>query len=151
MKISKHITHKEATHSDTAVRNGIENNPNNIQLFNMKQWAEKIFEPLRAGLGNEPIYISSFFRSIPLNITIGGSETSQHCKGEAGDLDNDQREAGPTNKDIFEYIRMYLQFDQLIWEFGIDNPNWVHVSFTENNRNEVLQSYYSGGVKYRYI
>ena len=150
--ISDHITFKEATHSDTAIRHGIENIPDDEQIRNMKRWAAKVFEPLRLGLGEKPIHISSFFRCVPLNQKIGGSSTSQHCRGEAGDLDNDLRESGPSNREIFDYIREHLMFDQLIWEFGTDDdPDWIHVSYTTHNRNEVLQSYYSEGTKYRYI
>ena len=80
--ISDHITYKEATKSITAKRNGIENAPDPEQLLNMKFWAKEIFEPLRKYLGNKAIGIVSFFRSTILNVLIGGSKGSQHCKGE---------------------------------------------------------------------
>jgi len=136
--ISKHISYKEATHSNTATRRGIDNTPGKTELAAMKLVAEKVFQPAREHF-NKPIKINSFFRSATLNKRIGGSTTSQHCKGEAIDLDA----VGFTNKELYEYIKENLVFDQLIWEFGTDNePDWVHVSYTANreNRGEILQA-----------
>ena len=87
MKISKHITYAEAIHSNTAKRKCIDNTPNPQQLENMKTTAEMVFEPLR-GWVNGPIKVSSFFRSPDLNQAIGGVASSQHCKGQALDLDD---------------------------------------------------------------
>jgi zinc D-Ala-D-Ala carboxypeptidase len=81
-KISKNITYKEAIHSNTAKRLGIENEPSHEQIANMMTIAKMIFQPLRSYVGG-PIKITSFFRSPKLNKAIGGSKTSQHCKGQA--------------------------------------------------------------------
>jgi hypothetical protein len=91
---------------------------------------------------NEPINVSSGYRSKALNDLIGGASGSQHSKGEALDLDGSVE-----NSLIFEYIKNHLEFDQLIWEFGDDeNPDWVHVSYkSENNRGEVLQAVRQNG------
>tara|TARA_R110000803_G_scaffold16197_8_gene44497 strand:+ start:10899 stop:11330 length:432 start_codon:yes stop_codon:yes gene_type:complete len=134
MKISKHISYKEGTHSNTATRNNIENIPDSYELEAMKKVAEMVFEPLRAEFG-EPIRINSFFRSIELNKRIGGSSTSQHCKGEAIDMDALN---GITNKQLFNYIKNNLDFDQLIDE---QNYSWIHVSykFQGVNRKNVLK------------
>jgi hypothetical protein len=141
MKISEHITLAEAIRSETAKRRGIINQPDEDQIKKMKALAENIFERVRAGLGNKPIYISSFFRSKELNERIGGEPTSQHTKGEAVDLDNDVY-GSPTNAEIFNYIKDNLIFDQLIAE-DIDvngNPGWVHVSYNfPQNRRQVLK------------
>jgi len=143
--ISKNISYNEAVNSKTALRLGINNIPNAEQLSSMKDLAERVFQPIREHF-NVPIYISSFFRSEALNKSIGGSKTSQHCKGEAMDLDGDAF-SGVTNAQIFNYIKDNLEFDQLIWEFGTDkNPNWVHVSYSKNkNRGKVLKAVKSGG------
>lgn len=137
--ISKHISLKEATKSNTAQRLGIENFPNNDTLIQMQALAENIFEPLREHVGG-PIYITSFYRSPELNKAIGGSSKSQHCLGQAIDVDDVLGRA--TNKEMFEYIKDNLDFDQLIWEFGDDNnPNWVHVSYNAaGNRGNILQA-----------
>ena len=110
--ISKHISLKEATKSNTAQRLGIENFPNNDTLIQMQALAENIFEPLREHVGG-PIYITSFYRSPELNKAIGGSSKSQHCLGQAIDVDDVLGRA--TNKEMFEYIKDNLDFDQLIW------------------------------------
>ena len=139
MNISPNITLKEATYSDTAIRKGINNLPSDDQLQNMVQLAENIFEPLRKGLGNHTIRISSFFRCEELNSAIGGAKNSQHVLGQAMDIDN----ANPSNREIFEYIKDNLLFDQLIMEFPDANmhPSWVHVSYTKiNNRKNILVS-----------
>ena len=85
--ISKHISYKEGVYSNTAIRKGIDNTPNDEQLKNMELIAEKVFEPLREWVGG-PIKINSFFRSPELNTAIGGSSKSQHCKGQAIDIDD---------------------------------------------------------------
>ena len=138
-KISNHISLKEATRSNTAQRLGIDNFPNCYTISKMQLTANKIFEPLREYV-ECPIYISSFYRSPELNTAIGGSKNSQHCKGEAIDLDDVYSKV--KNKVFFDYIKENLDFDQLIWEFGDDeNPAWVHVSYKEKgNRNRILKA-----------
>lgn len=139
--ISKNITFAEATKSQSAIRLGINNEPNEEQIEAMKYVAENIFERVRSHFGNKPIAISSFFRNFATNKAVGGSQTSQHCKGEAMDIDADTF-GGITNKEIFNYIKANLDFDQLIWEFGTNNnPDWVHVSLTKGlNKRQVLKA-----------
>ena len=150
--ISKHISYKEAVYSRTATRRGIKNNPNAEQMENMVAIAEEVFEPLRMWV-NGPIKINSFFRSPELNKAIGGSTKSQHCHGQAIDIDDTFGRA--TNAEMFEFIKKHLDFDQIIWEFGDENnPDWVHVSYVseEQNRNRCLQAYKEKGkTKYKII
>ena len=152
LKISKHISYKEAVHSATAKRRGIENTPNQEQLDNMYKVADFIFEPLRMYVGGA-IKITSFFRSQDLNKAIGGSTKSQHCKGQAIDIDDVF--GYKRNYEMFEYIRENLDFDQLIYEFGTnDNPDWIHVSYVskKENRNRVLRAIRENGkTKYKII
>ena len=115
IKISDHISYKEATRSVTALRLGIDNTPNEYQLQNMEIIAKKVFEPLREAV-NAPIKINSFFRSEKLNKAIGGSTKSQHCQGRAIDIDDVY--GSVSNAYMFYYIKDNLDFDQLIWEFG---------------------------------
>ena len=105
MKISDHITYAEAIHSNTAKRRGIDNTPNPTQVENMKLTAEKIFEPLRKFVGG-PIKVNSFFRSPELNTKIGGSKTSQHCKGQAIDIDDVF--GYKTNAEMYNWIKENL-------------------------------------------
>ena len=145
MRISKHISLKEAVHSNTAKRLGIENTPNDDQLYNMAKVAHNIFEPLRLYVGGA-IKINSFFRSEELNKAIGGSSKSQHCQGCAIDIDDIY--GHKSNYQMFKYIRENLDFDQLIYEFGdADNPDWVHVSYvsSKENRNRVLRAVKNNG------
>jgi zinc D-Ala-D-Ala carboxypeptidase len=141
MQLSKHLSLAEVTRSETAKRKGISNQPTAEHLENFKKLAENIFEPIREHFG-VPILISSGYRSKDLNTAIGGSLTSQHCQGEAIDIDMDG--AGTiSNADVFKYIKENLNFDQLIWEFGdLDNPDWVHVSYesTGKQRNQILRA-----------
>jgi len=148
--ISEHISEKEAVKSITALRLGIDNTPDGDSLNNMKILAEKIFEPLRKWVGG-PIKINSMYRSIALNQAIGGSSRSQHCQGRAVDLDDVY--GHKTNKEMFDWIKQNLSFDQMIWEFGTsDNPDWVHVSYVseDKNRNRILKAVRDDG-KTKYI
>ena len=150
--ISKHISYKEGVHSITAIRKGIDNEPNEEQLANMKLVANNVFEPLRVFV-NGPIKVNSFFRSPDLNKAIGGSTKSQHCKGQAIDIDDTYGKA--TNAEMYWWIKENLDFDQMIWEFGNNNnPDWVHVSYVspDKNRNRCLKAYRDDGkTKYMVI
>jgi len=139
--ISKHVTYKEGVYSNTATRLGLKNEPTEAHLSNMELLSEKVFEPLRMHV-NGPIKINSFYRGPELNKAIGGSSKSQHCNGQAMDIDDTY--GYMTNADMFKYIKNNLSFDQMIWEFGTDeNPDWVHVSYVneEANRNRCLLAY----------
>ena len=150
--ISEHISYKESTRSTTAIRKGIKNIPDNKQLSNMELLAEKVFEPLRKWVDG-PIKINSFFRSPELNKAIGGSGKSQHCHGQAIDIDDTYGKVA--NSEMYNYIKNNLDFDQMIWEFGDDdNPDWVHISYVseDNNRRRCLKAYREGGkTKYMVI
>lgn len=135
--ISENISYKEATLSPTALRLGIDNNPDKDTLKRMQLVANNCFEPIRKMYG-KPITITSFYRSQALNMAIGGSSTtSQHIQGEAIDFD-----CNADNKKVFDWIRKNIEFDQLIWEYGSDGePDWIHISYTEQrpNRQQVLR------------
>ena len=149
--ISKHISNKEGVYSRTALRRGIDNTPTKDHKKNMVELAENIFEPLRMYVGG-PIKINSFYRSPELNKAIGGSSKSQHCNGQAIDIDDTFGRM--TNAEMFRFIKDHLDFDQIIWEFGNDeNPNWVHVSYVgKENRNRCLKAYKEKGkTKYMVI
>ena len=150
--ISKHISYREGTLSTTAIRLGIDNTPNDEQLNNMELISEKIFEPLRQWVGG-PIKINSFFRCPDLNKAIGGSSKSQHCHGQAMDIDDNYGHA--TNAEMYHWVKDNLDFDQMIWEFGDDdNPAWVHISYVspEDNRNRCLKAHrVDGKTNYKVI
>jgi hypothetical protein len=135
-QISKHLTLAELTYSATAIKLGIVNVPNQLQIENLKKLAEKVFEPTREHF-NVPIHISSGYRIMNLNQALNGSITSQHCRGEA--IDIDMKGDKVTNAQIFHWIKDNLKYDQLIAEFPKNgNPEWVHVSYTDKNRQQTL-------------
>jgi hypothetical protein len=145
MQLSAHLSLAEVTRSESAKRNGISNEPTPEHLENFKLLANNVFEPIRNHF-NIPIHISSGYRSAALNKKIGGAATSQHCSGEAIDIDMDNTSI--TNKQVFDFIKEHLNFDQLIWEFGTNtNPDWVHVSYesTGKQRKQVLRATKQGG------
>lgn len=147
MKISEHLDLSEVIRSESAKRAGINNMPTEEHIRNLKLLAENIFEPIRANF-RIPIRISSGYRSKSLNSYIAGSMNSQHCKGEAIDIDMDGNPHGITNAQVFEYIKNNLPFDQLIWEFGNnENPDWVHVSYssTGKQRKQALKAIKENG------
>ena len=144
--ISENVDYSEAVRSRTADRLGLDNSPSQSHLTNMRRVAERVFEPLRREVSKGPLAVTSFYRSVVVNRAVGGSASSQHTRGEAMDIDADIY-GGCTNRELFDYVRSNLEFDQLIWEFG-DNrsPDWIHVSLkASGNRREVLRSVRHGG------
>ena len=122
MKLSPHFTLEEFTFSHTAVRHGIDNEPPSEKIPCLIALCENILEPLRAEVGC-PIHITSGYRSPALNARIGGSNRSQHTRGEAADI----VVPGMTPLGVCKLmIGMELPYDQLIFEFG----RWTHVSYT---------------------
>jgi len=141
MKISDNVTLAEVTKNKTASQYGLDNNPTPEHLENLKKVCNRIFEPLRKGLGGKPIFISCGYRGASVNAkTKGASKTSYHCSGHALDLDADVF-GGATNAQIFHYIKENLEYAELIWEYGTDiNPDWVHVAYHEGkNVKETLK------------
>ena len=136
MKLSQHFDLSEFTRSESAKREGLDNTPTSEHLENLKVLCEKVLEPIRLKYGS--INISSGYRGKMLNHFIGGSVNSDHCVGRAADIDMDDSGTGVTNKEIFEYIKDNLEFDQLINEF---NYAWVHVGYRQGaNRKQVLKA-----------
>ena len=143
-KISEHVSYKEGVYSNTATRLGLENKPTEEHLNNMTLLSVKVFEPLREWVGG-PIRINSFYRGPELNKAIGGSERSQHCKGEAVDIEC----PGTSNYTVAKFIEDNIDYDQLILEFytpGIPDSGWVHVSYVgEGNRKQSLTAMKENG------
>lgn len=127
-RISEHISFEEATYSKTAAKKKIKNIPDEATIYKMKIVAEECFEPARKQFG--PIRVNSFYRCKELNKAVGGSENSQHIIGEAIDMDRGSVEK---NKELFEWCKANLIYDQLINE---KYYSWIHISFCHKyNRN----------------
>lgn len=139
MKLAANFSLAEAVKSQTALRCGIENTPNDTQITCLKQVAEKILQPVRNHFGI-PFSPSSWFRSPALCTQIGSKTTSQHAKGQAADFEV----PGVSNYDLALWITENLEFDQLIlehWKPGVPSAGWVHCSYvgTGENRKEILR------------
>lgn len=139
-QITKNFTLKELTYSDTAKAKKIDNTPSEEEYKKMKTLCEKVLQPLRDKLG-KPVSINSCYRGKLLNEAVGGAKTSQHCKGEAADIEI----KGMSNYDLCCYIRDNFDFDQLILEYADNlkndiNSGWCHVSYVspQSNRKQCL-------------
>jgi hypothetical protein len=139
MQLSTNFSLNELIYSDTAIRNGMDNNPNEEQINNLKLVCENILEPVRNNF-NSPVIINSGYRSPAVCLVVGSSIKSQHTKGQAADFEI----IGIPNKDVADWIVNNLNFDQCILEFWKENePNsgWVHCSYSSsNNRKQYLKA-----------
>ena len=152
MQLSDNFYLSEFTKSQTALRNGINNTPNETAIVNLENLCKNILQPVRDYF-LLPVYISSGYRSPDLNARIGGSRTSQHCLGQAADIEI----FGIDNNELSDWIDINCKYDQLILEFydGVDpNSGWVHVSFNEeNNRKKYIRADKNeeGKVEYTFV
>ena len=151
MELTRNFTLEELTKSDTAIRKGINNNPNAEQIEKLKTLCEKILQPVRDHFGR--VKVTSGFRSPELCQAIGSSPNSQHARAEAADFEV----VGVDNCELADWIHRELDWDQLILEYwkGEDEPNsgWVHCSFNnQGNRKQYLRAYKeNGSTKYEPI
>ena len=143
MRLSANFTLAEFIKSQTATRKGLDNTPNDDHLTSAKSLFANVVQPVRDHFG--VTVINSGYRGPALNEAVGGSSNSQHCKGEAVDIEC----PGVPNYDVAQWIEQNLDFDQLILEFytpGIPDSGWVHVSYkTEGNRKSVLTAMKENG------
>lgn len=137
MNITKNFTLHEMTKSETALRLGLDNEPNEQQLAALTTLCEKILQPVRDyyGMG---VKVNSALRTLPVNRAIGSGDSSHHIRGMAADIEI----PGIPNAELAEWIAEYLEFTQLILEFytpGIPDSGWVHVSYVpEDLKKQVL-------------
>lgn len=150
MNLSENFTMAEYTKSSTAIRNNIDNQPPESMIPIIENLFKVVVQPVRDKFG--PTRINSGYRSPALNKQIGGSSKSQHCFGEAVDIEV----MGTSNAEVAMWISNSVSFDQLILEFHDDadiNSGWIHVSCKENlfdNREQSLVSYYDENHKIKY-
>ena len=142
-RLSKNFTLQEFTKSQTALRRGLDNTPSDEHLAKAKELFENVVQKVRDHFG--VTVINSGYRGPSLNEAVGGSTKSQHCKGEAVDIEC----PGTANYDVANFIKDNLEFDQLILEFytpGVPDSGWVHVSYkSEGNRKIVLTAMKENG------
>lgn len=131
MQLTSNFSLKELTVSDTATRLGLDNTPNETVTANLKTLAEKILQPVREHYGKS-VKVNSGYRAPEVNGAVGGSKTSDHCKGQAADIEI----TGVANGDLAKYIAENFKFTQVILEFytqGVPDSGWVHVSYDSND------------------
>ncbi len=150
MNLTRNFTLSELTKSDTAIRKGINNNPNAEQIEKLKALCENILQPVRDHFGR--VKVTSGFRSVDLCLAIGSSSNSQHAKAEAADFEC----VGVDNAELADWIKDNLPYDQLIVEYytpGEPNSGWIHCSYVSDQpRASYLWAYRSEGkTKYKPI
>lgn len=138
MNLSKNFALEELT----VTHSGLSNEPDQEQIDNLTLLVNNVLQPARDSLG-QPIRINSGFRSTVVNKAVGGVSTSQHCTGQAADIET------ADNAELFDLIRTSLSYDQLIWEGGNnEQPAWIHVSYkAEGNRQQTLKMVIKKGKK----
>jgi zinc D-Ala-D-Ala carboxypeptidase len=130
MNLSQNFTLAELCKSELAIRRSIDNSPTQDVISNLQALVVNILQPVRNSLG--PITINSGYRSPAVNVAVGGSPTSDHCRGMAADIEI----AGYDNKMLAKFIEQNFRFTQVILEFYEDGQpasGWVHVSFDPDN------------------
>lgn len=131
MNLSANFTLKELTKSDTATRLGLDNTPGEAEIENLRLLCEKVLQPVRDHFGKS-VTVNSGYRSPESNAAVNGSKTSDHCKGQAADIEI----PGVPNAELAQWIMDNCDYTQLILEFytqGIPDSGWVHVSFDPSN------------------
>ena len=138
----------ELSKSETALRMGYDNTPDEEATENLRLLCEKVLQPVRDHYG-KGVKVNSAYRSPESNAAVGGSKTSDHCKGMAADIEI----PGVANADLAQFIMDNLSYTQLILEFytpGIPDSGWVHVSYDPNNlkKQELTATKVAGKTQY---
>jgi zinc D-Ala-D-Ala carboxypeptidase len=137
MNLTTNFTLAEMTKSETALRHDIPNEPGEAEIAALKLLCEKVLQPVRDHFGRG-VKVNSGFRHPEVNAKVGGSKTSDHCRGQAADIEI----PGIPNAELAEWIKDNLEFRQLILEYyqiGVPDSGWVHVSYVaEDNKKQVL-------------
>jgi zinc D-Ala-D-Ala carboxypeptidase len=131
MKLTNNFTKEELTKSETALRRGLDNTPTVEVVENLQTLAEKVLQPIRDHFARG-VKVNSGYRAPEVNAAVGGSKTSDHCKGMAADIEI----PGLPNAELAEWIEANLEYTQVILEFytqGIPDSGWVHVSYDPAN------------------
>jgi hypothetical protein len=131
MQLTENFSLHELIKSETALRRGLDNTPGEQEIENLRVLSEQILQPVRTAYGRG-VKVNSGFRHPEVNAAVGGSKTSDHCRGQAADIEI----PGIPNYDLAKYISENFKFTQIILEFytpGIPDSGWVHVSYDPAN------------------
>jgi zinc D-Ala-D-Ala carboxypeptidase len=144
MQLTNNFSLAEMVKSDTALRHDMDNTPGEAEIANLKTLCEKVLQPVRDKF-QTGVKVNSGFRHPEVNAKVGGSKTSDHCKGQAADIEI----PGIANADLAVWIMENLDYTQLILEFytpGVPDSGWVHVSYDPANlKKENLTATKQGG------
>jgi zinc D-Ala-D-Ala carboxypeptidase len=144
MKLSPNFSLAEMIKSETALRKELDNTPGDAEIANLTALAVNVLQPVRDAF-NKGVKVNSGFRHPEVNAAVGGSRTSDHCKGQAADIEI----PGVANADLAQWIVDNCEFRQVILEFytpGIPDSGWVHVSYVEgDNKKQVLTAMKENG------
>ena len=147
IKLTEHFTLQELCRSRMARRQKIPNVPLGCHIIRLKNLCEKVLEPTRQHFGI-PIRITSGYRCEAVNKMVGGSQTSQHITGEAADFQWAEdaklalmREKLPTLREVWEWMKTNVPYDQLILESRKDGTQWIHVSCRIDMRKNRKQAW----------
>ena len=144
MKLSPNFSLAEMIKSDTALRLDMENEPDDDHIDNLTALCENVLQKVRDHYG-KGVKVNSGFRHQYVNAKVGGSKTSDHCKGMAADIEI----PGVANADLAEWIVENCEFRQVILEFytpGVPDSGWVHVSYNpDDNKKQVLTAMKENG------
>jgi zinc D-Ala-D-Ala carboxypeptidase len=148
MNLTANFSLHELSKSETALRLGLDNTPDEEATENLRLLCEKVLQPVRDHYG-KGVKVNSAYRSPESNAAVGGSKTSDHCKGMAADIEI----PGVANADLAQFIMDNLDYTQLILEFytpGIPDSGWVHVSYDPNNlkKQELTATKVAGKTQY---
>jgi zinc D-Ala-D-Ala carboxypeptidase len=137
MKLTANFSLQEMTKSETALRFGLDNTPNDSELENLVALCECVLQPVRDHFA-KGVKGNSGFRDVEVNAKVGGSKTSDHTRGMAADIEI----PGVANAELAQWIVDNVSFRQVILEFytpGIPDSGWVHVSYNAgDNKKQVL-------------
>lgn len=148
MNLTANFSLHEMTKSETALRMGLDNTPGEAEIENLRLLCEKVLQPIRDHYG-KGVKVNSAYRSPESNSAVGGSKTSDHCKGMAADIEI----PGVANADLAQWIMDNLEYTQLILEFytpGVPDSGWVHVSFdpAQLKKQELTATKVAGKTQY---
>jgi zinc D-Ala-D-Ala carboxypeptidase len=137
MNLTENFTLEEMIKSETALRNDMDNTPGEQEIGSLKLLCEKVLQPIRDHYG-KGVKVNSGFRHPDVNAKVGGSKTSDHCRGQAADVEI----PGVANAELAQWIADNLEFRQLILEFytpGVPDSGWVHVSYVaDDNKKQIM-------------
>jgi zinc D-Ala-D-Ala carboxypeptidase len=144
MNLTENFTLSELTKSETALRHDMDNSPPQEITSNLQALAVHVLQPVRDHFARG-VKVNSGYRSPDVNAKVGGSRTSDHCRGMAADIEI----PGVPNHELAEWIKANLPYTQLILEFytrGVPDSGWVHVSYDfANLKKQDLTAVKEGG------